>query len=194
MKGIRVFSVLFLLLLSRQTLAASVFIEGGLHFGGDTVGGTIVLDNGETVNIKAGELLTGSVGLIGDISENLEARGSIGIKLDGVFAENGDVAFIRIPLELMLFTKGESVSFGVGFSYHLGSNYSASGTFTGGDLDVDFDDALGAVAEVDFKFGSENQAYIGVKATSIDYETSNTSLGTTTFNGNSVGVVIGIRF
>ena len=186
-------SVLFLLLLSRSALAASLFLEGGLHFGGDTIA-TLVFVGGETETIKAGELLSASIGLIGDVSDDLEARASIGIKMDIVFAQNGDADFTRLPLEFMLFNKGESVSFGLGLSYHLGPKFSASGTFAGGNTYINFEDALGVVAEVDYMLGEERKGYLGIKATFIDYETENIGFGTATISGNSVGVVIGVRF
>jgi hypothetical protein len=193
MESNKFLSIAFLLLVSSPAQAASVFLEGGLHFGGDTIA-TLVFVDGSTETINAGELLSGSIGLIGDINEDMELRSSIGIKMDLIFASNGDADFTRFPLEFMLFTKGESVSIGLGLSYHLDPTFTASGSFIGGTASINFDDALGLVAEADYMLGSENQAYLGIKATFIDYETTDFGFGTATISGNSLGVVIGVRF
>jgi len=56
--------------------------------------------------------------------------------------------------------------------------------------DITFDDAVGFVVEVDFKLGEKG--YMGLKGTSIDYDAQAPFAGT--IDGNSVGVVIGVRF
>lgn len=187
----KLFFMLLLSLTSYSTQAASLFFEGGLHFGGDEIA-TVVFVGGGSETLKAGELLSGSIGLIGDVSDSLEARGSIGLKFDFVFADNADVTFTRFPLELMLFTKGEPISFGLGLSYHLDPTFSVSGSFVNGD--INFDDAMGVVAEIDYKIGTNNKAYLGIKATFIDYDVTNIGFGTASLSGNSVGIVIGVRF
>lgn len=173
------------LVLPRMSLASEVFLEAGLHFGGDTIRGFALTSGSE--EIKAGELLSASVGMIGDVDDEMEFRASIGLKLDAITAINGEADFTRFPLELMLFTRNESVNFGLGLSYHLDPEYTEEGSFFGGNFTMQFDDAVGVVAEMDIKFSTGG--YVGLKATFIDYEA-----GPIEFDGNSLGVVIGIRF
>lgn len=194
MESNKFFSILFMLLISSSAQSASVFLEGGLHFGGDVVA-TVLFVDGSTETLKAGELLSGSIGLIADINDDLELRSSLGIKMDLLLAENGDASFTRFPLEAMLFTKGESVSFGLGVSYHIGPNFNASGLSGGSDINVNYDDALGVVAEADYMLGSQKQAYLGIKATFIEYDRTTSGFGVASaINGDSIGVVIGVRF
>ena len=168
--------------------ANKLFIQGGLHFGGDTLA-TANFVGGGSDSIEAGGLISGSIGLITAMGESMELRSSIGIKMDGIFAENGELAFIRLPLEVMAFSTGETVRFGAGLSYHLGPELEidepglASAT-------VDFDDAMGFVAQLEYRLGE--RGHIGLKATVIDYEVSGTGGGEV--DGNSLGIIIGARF
>ncbi|MDH5472682.1 MAG: hypothetical protein OEY87_10955 [Gammaproteobacteria bacterium] len=166
------------------------FAEAGIHFGGDNLV-TVAFIGGGSESINAGELLSGSVGMISDISESLKLRASIGIKFDAISAVNGDISFTRFPLEGMLFTNNaEGFNFGAGITYHLAPELDASGPVLSGN--VPFDDALGFVAEVDYLLSEK--AYLGFKLTSIDYEIENAFPGTPAVDGNSFGIVIGVSF
>jgi hypothetical protein len=173
---------------SSTSQAGGLFLEGGIHTGGDDLI-TVNFSGGGSESIEAGGLISLSAGWISDINEDMEVRTSAGIKFDSVDADNGDLDFTRYPVSLMLFSKGEKVSAGIGATYHLGPKFESSG-FTG-NFTIDFDDALGFVAEIDFKLGEK--AYLGLLATVIDYEVSN-AFGSATVDGNSVGLVIGLRF
>lgn len=185
----KLLSVLPLLVFTSTTIQASnLFMEGGLHFGGDELA-SVQFVGGPTESIDAGGLISGSIGLISDINDTVELRTSIGIKFDLITAENLDMNFTRFPLTAMLFSIGEKVSFGLGATYHLNPTLDISGSL--GSTDAEFDDAFGLVAEIDFKLGE--RGYIGLKATFIDYEL-NTAFGSSEVSGNSTGIVIGSRF
>jgi len=182
-------AVILLFVVASASHATRLFLEAGIHAGGDEITAVDFFGNAES--IKAGELVSGSVGLISELNESIELRTSIGVKLGFVAADNGDLDFTRVPVEAMFFTSnGKSVNFGAGLTYHINPKFNADDLFLASD--VSFDDALGFVAEVDFKLGEKG--YIGIKLTSIDYETKNSGFGTTTIDGNSVGIVIGISF
>jgi len=190
--------------------AADFFGEIGLHLGGD--------DAAISVNdsVMSGGFLSLSGGLVSPVGESLQVRTSLGYKIDvsesiipvvdifeGLFGSSDnsdDLVFERYPLELMFLTNNKKgFNFGIGLSYHLSPEISTSNTLVNS---VKFDDALGFVAEIDFKLGE--RGYVGLKYTSIDYESDNPNLGTLsgmanftnvdTINGDSFGVVIGIAF
>lgn len=187
-KFITVLPALFIVVCGHSH-AARLFIQGGLHFGGDKlVSATFV--GGATESVEAGGLISGSIGLISDINETVELRTSLGIKLDAVFADNGDITFSRFPVEVMLFTKGDELRFGAGISYHLSPELEIDLPFSGNAI-VAFDDAAGFVAQIEYRLGE--RGHLGLKATVIDYEISN-SVSSATVDGNSIGVVIGARF
>lgn len=174
-----------ILLLPMSSYAVDVFLQGGVHFGGDDII-TATFTNGDTEKIKGGELLTVSAGLGMEVHENLEARFMAGIKFDSINAENGDVDFYRYPLEaLLMYKAAEKVYLGGGLSYHLNPNISGDGIAA--NANIDFDDALGFVVELDYVLS--NGGYLGVKLTSIDYEAFGQSA-----SGNSIGGLLGFRF
>lgn len=177
-----------LLLATTSIEASNIFIEGGIHFGGDDVGG-IDFVGGGSETIEAGGLLSGSVGVITDIQDNMELRLSLGFKYDFVTAENAEITFMRMPLTAMLFSKGEKISFGAGATYHLDPEAELTGSLGGGT--VQYDDAFGLVAEIDHTLGE--RGYVGMKFTLIDYDVSNCAFCSSK-NGNSIGFVIGARF
>lgn len=168
--------------------ASKLFIQGGLHFGGDTLA-TANFVGGGSDSIKAGQLISGSVGLVTSIGESMEVRSSIGIKMDGIFAENGELAFTRLPLEVMAFSTGETLRFGAGLSYHLSPELKIDEPSLPSTT-IDFDDALGFTAQLEHRLGE--RGHIGLKATFIDYEVS--GLGGGKIDGNSIGIIIGARF
>jgi len=119
----------------------------------------------------------------------MELRSSIGIKMDGIFAENGELVFIRLPLEVMAFSTGDTLRFGAGLSYHLSPELKIDDPSLPSTT-IDFDDALGFVAQLEHRLGE--RGHIGLKATFIDYEISGTGGGTV--SGDSIGIIIGARF
>lgn len=165
--------------------AVDIFLQGGLHTGGDDLV-TATFTNGDTEKLKGGGLFSFSAGLGSDVAENLEARLMAGVKFDTIEADNGDAKFVRYPIEaLLMYKSGEKVYVGGGLSYHL--NPSISGSGLAGGLNIDFDNALGLVVELDYMLS--NGGYLGVKLTSIDYEVNGQSA-----SGNSIGAILGFRF
>lgn len=180
------FSILSIFAVSSS--ANGLFGEIGLHLGGDKLA-TATFVGGDTESIRAGELLSISGGVVTDVNEQVEARISVGYKIDFISAENGDLDFTRIPLELLFFKKNEKWSVGGGITYHLGPELSGSGFAAG---NVEFDDALGFVLEADHML--RTGAYIGIKLTLIEYEVNDPFFVSETFDANSVGIVLGLKF
>jgi hypothetical protein len=168
--------------------ASNLFIQGGLHFGGDTLA-TANFVGGGSDSIEAGGLISGSVGLITSVGESMELRSSIGIKMDGIFAENGELVFTRLPLELMAFSTGEAVRFGAGLSYHLAPELEIDQPSMSS-ATVEFDDAAGFVIQLEYQLSE--RGHIGLKATLIDYEISGS--GGAEVDGDSLGIILGARF
>lgn len=170
-----------------STASAGVFVQTGLHFGGDDLA-TVSYFSGYSESVEAGGLISGSVGYEMDMSESILVKLSAGIKFDAVTAENGDVDFTRYPLTGMIFLKGEDLHLGVGVTQHTGVKLEVDGFFSPGS--VDFDDATGLVLQLDYLLNE--RGYVSLSYTAIDYEPSNVS--GIDVNGNSIGVVIGYRF
>lgn len=165
--------------------AEKLFLQTGLHFGGDKLASVTFYD-GTTETIHAGGLIYFSGGFISEINENFELRAAIGIKFDTITASNGELDFTRYPINAMVFKKGELLNVGIGATYHLSPTYQTKGSITD-NTTYDFDNALGLIAELDYSF--TEKFYLGVKATAIDY-----TLGSAKINGNSLGIVAGVIF
>ncbi|MDH5765824.1 MAG: hypothetical protein OEZ38_07400 [Gammaproteobacteria bacterium] len=179
---------LFLVHSSILNAEAKLFVEGGFHFGGENLLDVVYVGGGSD-SIEAGGLISGAIGFVSDINESFNLRTSFGIKFDSITATNGDADFTRFPFEAMLVTNNgiEELNFGMGFTYHLSPELSVNlPSLTGS---VDFNDAFGMVAEIDYQLSE--RAYLGFKVTFIDYETEIASISV---DGNSFGVVIGTSF
>ncbi len=172
----------FLSSVGLSNAASGLILEGGLHFGGDRLA-TVYTSTG-TSDINAGGLYSFGIGVGLDLSPELESRITIGVKEDGVFATNGDVRFTRYPIDVLVLMKTGGWKIGGGVTYHLNPEYSD--TYYG--YAVPFDDAFGLLLELDRDLGA---VYIGGRLTLIDYTISNSN---TKYNGNSFGIVAGIKF
>ena len=168
-----------------------VYFQAGFDFGGDEMV-EVFFEDGDSEDIKAGELLYISGGLIIQtaprLNENLETQLTIGWKFDSVDGENGELSFDRFPLEVLQFVRSGQLRFGGGLTYHLNPKLEGDGFFS--DVDVEFDDALGGVVQVDFA-ATENVLF-GGRFTFIDYELE--AFDAESIDGNSVGFFVGGRF
>ena len=174
----------FGLIYSGSVFAADLVLEAGLHSGGDTLA-TVQFVDGDTQSIKAGGLISLAIGANFEINEDFESQVTFGYKFDSVDAANGDVEFSRFPINAILLYKSGEWRLGGGLTYHLDPSLDVSGAASGYASNTDYDDALGFLLDARYFFGQ--RAYIGGRLTFIDYE----SQAGTTFDGNSVGVVIG---
>ena len=179
------FVFIILLCVSTQ-VAAGIFVQAGIHFGGDTLVNAIFID-GSTDSIEAGGLLSGSLGYETDITDSLLLKLSAGLKFDMFLAGNSDVSFDRYPLEALVFVKGEKFHLGVGLSYHTGVKLTGDAALFL--PTINFDDATGYVVQLDYLLSE--QAYLSLNYTGIDYQASS---GGPTIDGSSIGLVIGLKF
>jgi len=166
--------------------AAGMFVQAGLHAGGDTLA-TVDFFNADDQSIKAGGLVSGSVGYEADLSDAILMKLSAGVKFDTIDATNAEVDFIRYPLNGMIFFKTKNLHLGAGITQHLGVKLSVDGEF--GSDNVTFKDATGFVLQMDYLLNE--RGYLSLVLTSIDYELKGTN---ESVDGNSIGVVIGYRF
>ena len=181
-------SFIFVLLLcvSSQAAAVGVFVEGGIHSGGDTIV-TAVFTDGSTESIKAGDLISGAIGIESDITDSLLLKLSAGLKIDLILAENADLSFERMPFEAMLFFKGETLHLGAGITHHR--NVRLRGDFGLGIPTVDYEDATGYAVQLDYLLNE--RGYLSLKYTAIDYQVFS---GGPDIDGSSIGILIGLRF
>ena len=91
----------------------------------------------------------------------------------------------------MLFYKAGAWRYGGGAAYHW--NVKLGGSGDASDASADFDDAWGAVAEVDYFF-NEN-IYVGLQYLNMEYDSqANTTYPAKSFDASSIGVTLGGRW
>lgn len=171
--------------LAMPAAATDMFVEAGIHVGGDELATT-----GDS-DLRAGQLFSLAVGVHTELTDSLQGRASLGYKFDVIDADNGDASIDRFPIEILVMKQSGNFMFGGGLAYHLSPEYefnAGPSPFT-----VEFDDALGFMLAFDYnsKGKFEGDWYVGGRITLIDYESSDL---VETVSGNSVGAVIGFMF
>ncbi len=145
----------------------------GIGFGGDTLA-KFQFDDGSTEEVKAGNGLIFGASVQNRLNEAGEtplfAKVAFSYMFDSVNASNGDAKFSRYPLDVLLLTQSNNISFGGGLTYHLSPSLSVNAPNLNGE--VTFDDALGFKIEANFHFSKQNFANssLGLEYSSIDYE------------------------
>lgn len=158
-----------------------VVFYAGIDSGGDKLVTTFFSD-GSTGGIEAGEGLYFAVGGLVPVNDDgsFQAQFTLGIKTESSEADNGGLEFSRWPLEAIGFYNFKYARIGAGLTYHI--NPSLEGEGVASNVQVDFDDALGAIVEVGFLFNSFGIAY---RHTEIEYTLSGAS---NKIDGSSDGI------
>ncbi len=161
----------------------------GVDFGGDTLV-TVFFADGSSDNIDTNEGLYfgGGVSAVNDAG-TLEIEATLSYKFSFITAENGDVDWTRLPLDLMAFHRFQKIRVGAGITYHL--NPKLTGTGVIGGLNIAFKDALGFVLAADYRLS--DKGYLGLRYTALDYEVETAGLSGEA-SADGVGIVIGTSF
>ncbi len=166
----------------------SPLVFAGITNGGDDLA-KIKYENGDSAKISAGELLMLGGGVNYQFAESpINVQAAISYFFDNQDAKNGDATFERWPVDLLGFYNAGNHRFGAGLSYHMNPEFDAS--LDGYDsINVDFDNALGAVVEYGYKFSGG--FVLGLRYTSIDYSSSKVDGD---IDGSNVGLMATFTF
>ncbi len=156
----------------------------GIDTGGDKIV-TVTFTNGDTKSIRANEglFIGGGFSALND-DKTIEFQGTVNYKYASITADNGDVTWTRIPIDALLFYRWEKFRLGGGVTYHISPSLKGSGA--AGNVNVDVDNAVGAIVQGDLVFG---KFFIGGRYTFLSYKANG---GTAKSDG--VGIEVGIRF
>lgn len=140
--------------------------KAGFDFGGDTIVTAFMTDGGtETIKANEGFVLGGGFAVFND-TKTLSSEITLSWKYTSISAENGDIEFTRFPVDALLFFNSAKSRLGIGATYHLNPEVEGSGVATG--FGWEFDDALGFIAQVDYR-ASEKIAF-GLRYTNLTYD------------------------
>ncbi|MCH9741325.1 MAG: hypothetical protein K0U38_10895 [Epsilonproteobacteria bacterium] len=150
---------------------------------------TIQHDYESDYTISAGDGLSFEAGMaIDNPASDLELQFLVGYKFDSDSASNGDITWDVIPMTALALINVQRWKFGGGLTYHV--NPQLDGRFDSDTIDYQFDDAIGAVAQI--QYAPMHSFAIGLRATFIEYELKNDA--TSTANANSLGIVGTFKF
>lgn len=181
---------LLFVLISTAAQANSVYpvLRGSAEFGGEELA-TVQFRDGDDDTTRVGDGFQIAVGVGMDHSRSWESSLTVGYRIGGTTAENGDLDLSSVPVELITFHRTPLWRVGAGVNYV--SNVQLEGSGVVDNLDVDFKDAMGFIVEADWFFRHNPKMFFGVRGTVIDYETELTGQRV---NGNSFGLVFGTGF
>jgi outer membrane protein with beta-barrel domain len=175
--------------------------KAGIDVGGDTlISVPTTGSGGGTKKISAGEgLFLGAGASILTDSKDLEIEATLSYKFTSISAQNGDIDWSVLPLDVLVFYRIPNWRFGGGLTYHI--NPSLKGTGIAAGLNADYKDSLGIVLQGDYMFGEKIKLglrYVGVKykASSIQ-DTSGIAVNTpppSSANTSAIGIVFTVSF
>ena len=151
-------------------------IDGALEMGGDRLV-TLVFTDGSTQKIYAGQGGTVAVGMDYRPASipTLGLRATAGFKFTTNASENSDIAFTRIPIELVgSYYLPNDLRVGAGLAYHTGVSFKGDPALSV--PDVSFDPAAGYTLELGWK-------WVALTYTGIEYSANGGSL-----DASAVGV------
>jgi hypothetical protein len=159
----------------RSGPALGFALDLGFEFGGDDFL-EVLFTNGETQKLRAGQGGTLAIGgiLRPSATSPLSVRGTVGFKFVTTAADNANIRFTRIPVELVgSYHLPNGVRLGAGVVHHANNRFNGDGFVA----DASFKPATGVTAEVGYKA-------VALTYTALSYAVD----GGTSFNGGSIGV------
>ena len=181
--GIKTYAFLLLSVFSVSKVSA-MDVEGfgmlSADFGGDSLVGEITYSDGSTAEMNAGRGLMMGAGINAHLNADILLQATASLKYQTIpQASNGNLTWIRIPLEVSALYKFDKIRLGGGIAYHLMNNLKGTGVASA--YDVDYDNALGFNALAEYMVTPKFS--LTARYSVIDY--TSTLLGSA--NGNSFG-------
>ena len=192
MRGKKAIFGVLLVSVAAQVQAADWYFDLAFARGGDKLADVeLEYRNGDTdsTKITAGGGISFAVGGVFALSESLQLQTSAGYKEDGVHADNGSIAFKRIPLDTVLFYNGEHWRIGAGATYE--THISLAGV-PGPSTNIN--STVGSIMEIDYKF--TDFVMIGLRYTRIQYDVEVNSYyyDDVEINGNNTSLRVAFTF
>lgn len=160
---------------ARSGVALGFVLDAGVEMGGDDFL-EVRFTNGGTQKLRAGQGGTVAVGgiLRPAADSPLSLRGTMGIKYVTSAADNANVRFTRIPVELVgSYQHPRGFRGGAGVVYHTGNSFKGDGFFA----DETFAAATGVTAELGYKA-------VALTYTALSYKVQ----GGPSLDGGSIGL------
>lgn len=163
---------------------------GGLTGGGDKLA-TVRFNDGSTESINAGGLVHLGIGFVWQpVLAPVSVQATIGWHGDTITADNGDLKFTRVPIELLGYLHpAPHVRIGGGVRWVTSPELKTD--VPGINDTIRFKDTTGAVIEGGYRFGS--RTWVNLRYTVEDYEAESVNGFAVLPAGKSSGRSIGIN-
>jgi hypothetical protein len=186
---IRVIGIFGALAASSAVLAADVkmFGKAGIDLGGDTLV-RVVFEDGDTQDIDSnnGLFLGGGVSIRND-AKTFETEIALTYKFQTISADNGELTWSRVPVDVLAFYLAEHVRVGGGLTYHMSPKLDGDGVVSG--ISGEFENSLGYLVQVDWRINESMS--VGGRFTFLSYTIEGSSEKA---QSNGLGVVFSGRF
>jgi hypothetical protein len=174
-----------------QTVASPLaFVAGaGFAHGGDTIiVGTY--PDGETRNAKAGNGLEVYLGGAWRVSDKFALQADVGYQTSTADGNIGEFTFKRYPIELLgYFYLSNNWRLGAGARFDERVKLTGTGSVAG--LNQDFENASGAVAEIEYLIEPD----VGIKFRAVNENFKVSTDGySKTYNGNQAAIMVTIYY
>jgi len=182
------------------TKAYQWILEGGFNNGGENIAKGNYNNTGTSWDVKAGKGLQGAIGLQYAFSEVLSSQMTVGYLVDTTNGINGDVAFKRVPVELVV-TYNISDRLRLGGGWHQSYDSKRVNTGVAAFLGTEtFNSEPGAVVQVAYFFkpyknfkktGEEISSGLGLRYVTEKFTSDKTQK---TYKADHVGVFFMMYF
>lgn len=145
----------------------------------------------QTITTGNGVILSAGAGAIffGPQPHRLETLLTVGVKYSTMRpADNADLSFVRVPIELLAFYRNDHFHFRVGGGMALYVDNSLSGSGAASGIDLTFDPAVAGIAQADFIAGG---FFAGIRYTALNFHTESSSTG---YSASSIGIGVGYYY
>lgn len=137
---------------TEKSFLTNFLIEGGIEYGGDDIV-EIQFTSGETQKMKAGQggyLAVGGQFQFAKVPKFL-IRTTLGIKYNTTAADNANIRFTRIPINIMGYFKvTDDIRIGAGITTHQNVKLKGDGFLP----DADFESNIGPRVEIGYKWAA----------------------------------------
>jgi len=203
--------LLAMLIIPMQSYASNkIIVTVGYAYGGETIvdkeSSSSLIRFSSRSKMKAGTGLQSEFGYDAKLTENIGVRYLIGYKYNTVDFRESKHEFLTFPASMLVYYRKNRISFGGGLTYHMNPSYRGTvNESTPGSQDdpVDFDNALGFSALVDFSLSRDNNVMLEIRYTNIKYDSGQVALSTngprtqrreSSFDGSNLAIFGIVKF
>jgi len=172
---------------SAQAADVGPMLKFGWDWGREMLVTVQYVDGSPSQEIRVNQGVYAGLGVaVVNESRTLEGEFSVSYKAKFVTADNGQVDWNHIPIDLLAFYRTPNYRFGGGVTYHIKNTLRGTGF---AQSNFEFENALGAVLQIDMLFGQNGS--IGLRFLKLEYKEKGTDYKA---KSDGVGITAAMTF